>query len=522
MHRPATFKTLLLAIACIFLFSAPAAARINEAGTARLKTMFTDLLATLTETAAANGTALVAEGEIMVEPSDFYYAVTLPHLTVRQRDGAYTEIGMLAFNVMPGDSAGLWKMTVAVPTPVVHYDRGGVRTATLNVGSQNFAGIWHEKFRNFTKANARYKDIEMILHQEDVRISVPDTKLKIDLAQDQSGLWSGPTELIVTGLQGKSVKSGATLGIGEIRLDSRVHEYSLEAALAYQEQLSALTESYEAGDRPSASGTHVLGLYNMVFGYIGNGFDGFDLSLALKDLTMTRPPLSVPGAPPGSINIGKAGGGFSMGGLRKGLVTIGLKMNYDSFTLKPENAGSLQDLAPAGVNFDLQVNNLPYKEIVDLGRGSIQTAMQDAPQAAKFAGLQAIMVLPQLLTQAQTNLAVNDTRFGNAHYDVKTSGVVTADLKAVAGATGSMRTEIRGLEKLVGMLGDAAKNEELDDEQAQKIKETLSMLTIMQMVGQMGKNTAGQDIRSYNLELNQQGQMLLNGADIKALMPAKE
>ena len=38
------------------------------------------------------------------------------------------------------------------------------------------------------------------------------------------------------------------------------------------------------------------------------------------------------------------------------------------------------------------------------------------------------------------------------------------------------------------------------------------------MAGQMGKDGKGRDVRTYDFQLNEQGQALLNGSDLQMIM----
>ena len=146
--RPITAAAILLAALGV---ASPARAQTSDGDVQKLEGIFTQLLEQYKALTEANGAELVEEGNILVEPSDHYYAITLPHLTVQQKDGAYTDIGMIAVNALPGDAAGQWKMTMAVPTPIIHYDSKKNPVVSVNIGQQNFAGVWYEKFRNFIR-----------------------------------------------------------------------------------------------------------------------------------------------------------------------------------------------------------------------------------------------------------------------------------------------------------------------------------------------------------------------------------
>lgn len=510
----------LIVFAVVLMAAQPAFAKgARPDGQKKLEAIFGELLDQYRKAAEARGAKLITEGDILVEPSgDSYYAVTLPHMSMKQPDGAYTEIGMIAVNALPGDKPEQWNMTIALPTPIIHYDNLGKPLVTSDIGGQNFAGVWDDKVKNFTKINARYSNLNIKHHGEQTRIVLPEMQFIYDLKETKPGLWSGPADLKISNLQTYFDADGSTANIKEIRIVSKMEDYSIAEALAYQESINALIESAEAGDSPSASGHNVMGLYNLVFDFMSNSWNAFDFGIDVKGVSMTRPP--IPGSPPGVLKIADGRFGFGMAGLREGKVRLGFKLAYDGFELAPVPPDYGKAM-PEHVNFDLAINNLPYREMVDLGRSTLQNTV-DNPQMGQLAGLQAIAAMPQLLTQAQTNVTLSESAVGNEHYDVQTDALFTADMNAAMGATGTVNAEIFGIDNLIASLNAAAANPQIAEAQKQKIQDTLAALAIVKMAGQMGKDDQGRDIRSYKLELNQQGQTLLNGTDLQMLMQATQ
>lgn len=518
MARQISFIPALLLMFVMTLASPALAQKIGPEGQKRLETIFTELLNQYRTASEANGAKLITEGDILVEPSDSYYAVTLPHMTIKQADGAYTEIGMVAINALPGDTAEQWNMTVALPTPIIHFDSLGKPLVTTAIGGQNFAGVWNEKFKNFTRMNARYSELNIKHHGDQTRIIVPAVNFTFDMKQNAQGLWSGPSDLKISDLQVYFDADGSSARIQEIAMVSTMEDYAVDATLAYQEKISALVESVEAGDAVNPSSRNVLGFYNLFFDLISNSWNAFNFDFSVKSVSMTRP--AIPGSPPGVLKIANGAVGFGMGGLRSGKVNMGLKLAYDGFELAPMPA-DYGKATPDQMNIDISVNNLPYREMVELGRTTLQSTV-DNPAMSQLAGLQAIAALPQLLTQAQTNITLGKSAIGNENYRMAADAVFTANMNAVMGATGALNAEIYGIDNLIGSLNAAAADPDLDAEKKQSVQDTLAALALVKMVGQMGKDAQGRDIRTYKLELNEQGQAMLNGTDLQMLMQATQ
>ena len=520
LFMKSAFTTLTLAFTLLFFALCPINAQASLSKTqqhADLKVIFSDLLDQYEQAMTGTGTTFVTEGETLIEESEGYFAITLPHISLENDDGSHTDIGMIAINAVPGDTADEWKMTAAMPTPIVYYDEQDAPFMTLNIGAQNFAGIWHKSFRNFIKLNALYRDVEVQEHQKGVSVKMPVTKLIYDLKRDDNQLWSGPFSIISNniGINVEDELAGAT--IKEIAIKSDVTDYSIEAVVDYQDKINALNESYMAGDT-EVSTEHVLGLYNLIAGFLGTAWDGFDFTTSIKGINITRPEQA--GAPEGSIKIDNGSFSLGMSGFRSNAVNMGIKFSYDGFKMEPQS-NNLNEASPDHIHFDLSINKLPYKELVELGKTSIQ-ALMTAPESSTLVGLQAMVMVPQLLTQAQTNLALTETSVGNDKYKIHGNGKMTADLNAAMGMTGQANAKIHGLDVLIDSLNKAAASEEIDEDKAKNIQDTLQALTMIKMVGQMEKDEMGRDIRTYDLQLTSEGKAILNGSDLQAFIKSNQ
>lgn len=508
-------KTILASCILISLFAAPSAhAGLKPADGARLKTIFTDMITRYGNDVKAQGGSLITEGEVMVEPSDTYFAITLPHITAINADQSKMKIGMISVNALPGDKTEEWKMTVALPTPIVMQDATGKETATLDIGSQNFAGLFHEQFQNFTRLNGQYKNIVFIDKVENAKITIPDLTMVYDLKENGNQLWSGPMNGKATGITGIFNKTGNTVKIREIDLQSSIKDYSLKEARAYQERVAALMESTTA-DTPSASGQHAQGLYNMFFDFMSKVWDGFNTRMSVNGIEVTRPATAEQKA--STVKIASAGFGLSGDGFRQNKVTLRHTLNLTDLSITPPPADMSKAL-PSNINIDLTLNNLPFKELVEMGQKSLSQSVT-SPEGSGLVAMNALASAQQLLTNAGTSLVVKDTRVGNTtEYDVLLNGTASANIKAMFSATGKARLEVFGMDKLIAYAQHTANDPAADVTRKASAQKALQTLTILQMVGQMGKNAKGQDIRAYDLELTPEGKTMLNGADLMSVI----
>lgn len=505
---------IIITLFCFLFAVSPAQAAIDEQGAAKLRSMFTEMLEASKADLDDGKGGLKLDGEVMVEPSEGYYAVTLPHMTSVTPDGSRTEIGIIAINAIPADAPGQWKMTLAIPSPIVHYGPKGDEQISIKIGKQHFSGIWHEKLDNFVKLKAGYQDVAIRARMDEgFDATVSDMTVVYDLADNGSGLLSGPTNFSLTGMHMKFLDGGEAR-IGKVEAITDIYDYSIDKAAAYRESLKALGESYEAGEI-SASAPHAKALYKLVMDFISGAWDGFKIDMRVTDVNMTRPP--IPGSSAGEFKLSDARFGLGMRGFRSNSVMLHIGFGYDGLSLKPPPA-DFDKTAPTRAAVDISVTGVPFTEIASVGQASMESAAQ-APALAKMAAIQALMTMPQILSQAGTQVVLKDTMAANEHYSILANGALVADVKAINGATGKGRIEVAGLETLATLMNEKMQDPKLPPEEKEKLQETVSMLAVMQMVGQQGKNAEGKPVRTYDFEMNAQGQTLLNGADINALLP---
>lgn len=506
-------KKALFSIVLVLLFCGmpgQARAALDQAGAERLKQVFTDYLERRKTAMRFGGQELRAEGAIMVEPGDYYYAVTMPHLSVHNPDGSYTDIGILAINAMPGDTSREWKMTIAIPTPVLAYDAGKKIESRIDIGAQTLAGVWSEDMRNFTKLDARYENLSIQRIQDGLSVKIPRASILYDLAPSSDGkTWSGPVKYAMEQMEIAQSGDPGISKIGRVELNGALHEYSPENARAYEEKLVALQAS--AGETPSPE--HMQGLYNMLFDAFSNLWDGFESTITVSDIALSRP--AIPGSPAGSLTIAKAGMGMNARGFRSDRVNASMKIFYDGFKISPVPAG-FGAATPDHLTIDVSLAKLPFREIVEMGRAEMKAVPAGTePTTAQTAALMTKAL--QLMTRAGTSFTVKDSSLGNTTYNALLNGQALADLEAAMKAVGSMRLEVSGLDRLIALSGEKLKDKTLDDASRKGLKDSVVLLTVLQTIGQIGKNGKGEAVRVYDFALAKDGKMTLNGADLAAI-----
>ncbi|MBU0858463.1 MAG: hypothetical protein KJ667_00865, partial [Alphaproteobacteria bacterium] len=309
----------LLVLALWVAGTSPAWAAIDKAGAEKLKTVVEKAIADWASYMAGNGNELKLDGPVMVEPNGTYYAVTLPGVKFGDMDGAKVEMGMIAINAMPAATPGQWKMTIALPTPFSHFDEEQRLIALTTIGAQNLAGIWHEDMGSFTKLTASYQNVVAMDPEHKPFLTIKNITMNSDMKEDAQGLWSGPFRMDVNGMAVEA-PDGAKGSIESISGVSNIKGYSIKALNDYRAKITALNESYEAGEGEDVSMNHVLGIYNLISEFMGTGWDGFDVLFDVKGVALSMP--SREGKPARQFALKNSAFGFGMDGISNDSVTL--------------------------------------------------------------------------------------------------------------------------------------------------------------------------------------------------------
>lgn len=489
----------------------PASAAIDANGAAHLKKMFSGYLDDRKAAMKASKRDLRTEGPLTVEPAGTYYAVTMPHITVHNPDGTYTDVGIFAINALPGDKADEWKLTLAFPTPVTSYKADKTPRMRINIGGQTFNGIWNEKVENFTKLDAQYLNVVVDQIEDAMTIKVPKTTIVYNLSPAAGGkTWSGPLKYEMSGIE--ALRRGETVPsrVGRITLDMNVKEYDPSQAKAYQKKMATLGGKNADG---SINPEQLPGIYAAFFDFIGSSWSGFDLRIAIDNIALARPAAN--GMPASIINVKQAAILFDAKGLRTGAVTSHANISYSGLRVTPPQPG-FSDTVPDHLNIDMIGDKIPLKELSAMAAKNIlpDTA---TPEQRRAAGMQLAQLIPQLMTKAGTTIKVSNSSLGTNTYNVLMNGLLNADVKAVMGATGKMRMEITGMEALLKIMQAQVKNPDVPLVAKVALQKWLLTMMAVQAVGQQGKGADGKAARIYDVELGTDGKIMLNGMDLSML-----
>lgn len=491
--------SLALCAAVLGLTAGPCfAAGASAGGAARVKTLFTQWLNEQKQTVEMDGqTKLIREGDLIVEPVDTYYAVTLPVTKIQYPDGSYLDLGMISINASEDTAPGRWKMSIAAPPSIALMNAAGQVGSRLTIGTQKTSGIWDEAGQIFTKFDGVYTNLALEEAASHTSISIPALHVSFDLKKDALGKLSGPSLLSFQNLSA-TAQDGLNVHIdnAETRID--VDQYDAVQMRKYRAQLKA------AGSPPQ-----IEALSQSAADILTKAMNGFRSSYTVSGLSVHAP--ATAGAPARDIRLARAAARIDMADLLQAKSRLGFLAEFDGLAVMPEPKG-YEDLIPEKSHIAFDMDNLPAKDLQQLWYNS--AAGLQSPDTRQLMAMALMMKIPALLSQAGAKITIPESFIGNKKFGVKASGHGVADPKAASSMTIDMKALFQGLDPLIALA--RARSAGNDPALAQGYKNFLAQLqTVKTYARPAGSGLNGPDY-TLDFQLDGQGRILINGQDIQA------
>lgn len=497
----------LLLVSCLCGLSAAARAATDQ--TAKIKSIFTEILDRQVQNAAKAGDQrkLQFDGEVTVERVDDYYAVTLPRMSVLYPGGERLEVGMVSVNVTSPESAGAlkpgqWKMTVALPTPIPGFDKNGVEIMRVSLASQRAAGIWDEALGNFVKLDAKYSGLKIDFPASRGHIAVPSISILYNLAEGSDKRLSGP-------LSFEFLQPEWDIPVTETK--GRI------ARLALKMELQRFAADYLK--KTNGFLPEKLDFSNPEFLQAG---DGMKLSLAAKDADFSTPALPASGLRKSSIKLKDGTFDLSVANVLSGVADVSVDLSFSDFGVAPspapgtDAAGDVTALIPAQGRVRITHDNIPVT-------GIVQAMANNSGPNAQMAGLAMMLKLPALFSQAGSLLTVEESTIGNDRYRIDLDGRAKADIAAALSATAEGKLSFAGLDEVIAILKAAPPRYQSRPDFVAGLNSARSFLEGLKQRGKaQTSSTPPTPVYDYDFKLEPSGIFTVNGAGAVPVVPLSQ
>jgi len=485
---------------------AQAGSSINASGASDLKKQIKDNLQWRLNMTKVLGQGIAMDGNIEVNPKSTFYEVKLPNIYFVFGLNGKLDIGTITATAIP-DSSGGWLTNITLPFPFTFYDKTNAPVSEITIGSQHFSGVWIPAKEMYSKFDSLYQDIQIRSTLPEIfTASIGSLKANMDLKDNNDNTWSGTNDYEVANIKvDVSTKNALHLNVEKIIANSTYKRLNLNKTLKIKSKIRDIFKS----EKPiTEEDSKILidialsksqGLFDdMSTASEINGFSFYeennDPMQPRREISFNE--LAFKGA---SNGLGKEKATFkvnsSLGGLKTSLVPAGF-----------------EGLAPNAFNFDITVDNLPLRKIIEM---LINEGMTKNEEKLELAETNIKVLLPKMLQDSGSSLSIQNTFVKSEDINVDLAGKINVSATSPIGAVGKMTMYVRGLDETIKKLQTLAIKPGANP---QIIKST-GLLAIFQMMGQADTtaNSGNASLRNYVFALTPDGKLLLNNVDFNAL-----
>ena len=513
---------LTLCFIALFPLSAQAKTNINDAGADRLKAIFSDYLDTQKSALSAQGAKLVTEGDMLIEQADSYYAITMPAITLDMGDGAKFKLGLISINAVPTEKPEEWKMSLSIPTPFVFRNKKS-DLFRFNIGKQKAGGIYNEKLNTFSTFASVYEDMNLEYESGLELMTLDKIIVKTNYEPDENNKWSGDAKFNLSGLKVEdqdddfSIKIGALSGLAEIgAFDPTLYKAAQKEVLGKMEALNGEVEEITKAieNRTELNLEDAKKLKEQANDMALSAFDLLLKAMNKSTLTLYLSDIDISGTSKktqelNTLKLDNVLLNAGIDGLNNDKADMIYALSFDGLDVKPAPEDS--ELMPTRFKTQLKLNKLPINQLIEIGT-SAMNAKTANPEAGGLIAMRSLMSLPQILSNAGTTLELTDSYIGNNLYNTKVDAKVKTSTASLIGAVGEANVTITNLDKMTALIKSKL-DSETDARKKRRMQGTLQQLELLRKVGRHdGSDTVAK------FELNEQGQTLVNGQDLKAVM----
>jgi hypothetical protein len=494
-----TLSLFAAGIAAWVLLPAAAQAQATAEGADKIRLGLKDWIATHLVT-ADKSVVFNFQGPITVEPQGKFYKAVIPKsevLFAAEGDTARMALDPVELVLTPLENG--WLDTVAtIPTTyrvIPAKDDEGVE---VTIGTQALRGVFAPQYHAFMSLDGKLGQITA----RSLNPAEAKGALKIDgLALTGDSKAVGPDTYDSTGsvtLSGVSFldeKGAQLLRLDGATLEGKAAAANMAAVRAFSDKLTDLQKRYP----PQADGEmpkEFLADLGRVFQGTPKLFDDLDFSYGLTGAEVTPGEADVE-----KVTLASAGFGVGLAGLAKDASTF--RITFDLAQLGIQPLPEFGQFIPHSATVDLALTNLPNQALLQALTGMLDSSATLGPdQAAEIAVAQ----LQQAVMNGNGALEIRSFKASSPLTTIDLTGTLRPNAKAPLMMTGDAMLVVTGLDAALEVAKATPDGEEM-----------VQGLTVLQTMGAQD-TVDGKPARTYKLVVGENGDILLNGTDLKPLL----
>ncbi|CAK0766162.1 putative DUF945 domain-containing protein [Azospirillaceae bacterium] len=444
-------------------------------------------------------------GKVSATPVGDHYDVRLPSVAIVDSDNSKIQVGEIAMIVKP-NADQTFGVEITLPASIQSVTSAGAKDAELSMGSQHFSGVWSPTLETFIKIDAAYSDLAVVPSKPNPSVKIGLLAVRADLAQSAPNRWSGPSSFTIGDLLVQDEKGVNVLKLGRMAIEAEANGVDL-SRLAKISQWAE--DDAKAGD-PT--------VFKQRMETVRGLFNGAAAKLRVNDLAvvnadeMKKAGAGKPSGDIGTFSLQQASFHVSLDGLEQG--NSSFRLGFLQEGVKVDPLPGPPEFMPDKIEVDLAAVKLPNAKLWQ-ALETVLTPTTKGVAPVPGADPESIAMASAMtgLSENASEIRIEKLALSAPAASASVTGSARFDAKAVMNAVATLDISLRGLDTAIRTLQPAPGAK--PDEGAKGI---LTALAMIQGMGQMSKNAAGQEVRNYRIELSQIGQITLNGVDMSSLI----
>ena len=443
-----------------------------------------------------------AGGAITVTEIGGAYHVVVPNVTLDpgegiggRHDGSF-ELGDVSIIAKPlADDRYHVDLTLA--NRMAFREPGGDVTVLVTIGKQRFEGIFIPAFQTLIEADAAYEDIWLTGPDLQPMMTLSELTMRVDMEEIAPGSWSGPSVYKVSQLRFDMPESGERFDLGALEIRGYIDALRLADWSQFIREMTGMIEQLrQQTDTAEPDPAAVLAL----LGDMPNLFSGMWMDMTISD-----------------VSVRDAGGArvFGMDRMVMHFGVNGVDQDRAGARFRYEHSGLdvaalegvTRQAVPGDVTLEIEAIDLPTQA---LWQGIIEVIESSAELPLEVIQMMLLQRVTEAALAASTGLNITKLNVDAPGIGITGAGGIKADGASMYGVTGQFDVTVRGMDSMIAAMMDAP-----EDETAMEIAGALSL---MQALGAPETDQDGVSVRRYLLTIGADGQMLLNGNDLQAML----
>ncbi len=445
---------------------------------------------------AEAGVTTTLQGPIAVTPQGDHYALTIPAMEIaivpNHDDGGGTiAFGAITAQIKPTPE-GWYDATWTLPTEVVATENDGDDRITVTIGGQRGTGVYAPALESFMSSDIAVTDIAINAEADGAVARIGEITVVSSSEQVQPDIYDGSV-LFTLGRLSVTADGAEVASLDRLQVEALAEGANMPALVEFQAAIEQLEERYSpdaAGDMEEAFFQEVTALLQR----LPVLFDGIHGEYRLEGLMVD--------APEGRVELASTAFGFGLDGLGSGASSIHLLIGLDQLGIAPPPPYA--EFIPSETLVDVTISGIPNAELMQTLTGFMQSS---TTLGAEAAGEMAAGQLVQAILASNTAFQIDAIRAVTSTVSFDMTGRIEPNVMSPFMVTGNATIEIGGIEQAI-----AAAQGMPEGDQA------IQALTMLQTLGAQATNASGQSVRRYEVVIGQNGDLLLNGVDLKPLL----